>query len=125
VIPAWCGPYIGLPFADHGRDRATGLDCWGLVRLVYAEVFGLALPSYSADYTDAHDQASVSAAVAQGLQDGWQQVYKPSAGDLLILRIAGRPWHCGMVVTPEAFLHQPDKGHPASNAWTVPRGRAA
>lgn len=71
MFPAWASDYIGLPFADHGRTR-EGADCWGLVRLVYAEVFNLALPSYASTYTDAHDQASVSAAVERGLQDGWR-----------------------------------------------------
>ncbi len=44
-VPLWAGRYIGLPFMTHGRDR-SGLDCWGLARLVMAEQLGRALPSY-------------------------------------------------------------------------------
>ena len=39
----WANAYVGLPWADLGRDR-TGCDCWGLARLVYAEQLGIALP---------------------------------------------------------------------------------
>lgn len=103
-IPAWAAPYIGLPYVDKGRDR-TGCDCWGGVRLVLGEVFGVELPDYADSYTTANDGRSVAAAVAHGLETGWQRVQTAQAGDLLILRIAGRPWHCALMVTPERFLH--------------------
>ena len=105
-IPIWVGPYIGLPYKDKGRDRA-GADCWGGVRLVLGEVFGHELPDYSCAYTDAKDQASVAGAVEAGLADGWQRADRPQAGDLLILKIAGRPWHCALMVNDRQFLHWP------------------
>ncbi len=45
VLPIWAAHYIGIPFADHGRNR-EGLDGWGIVRLICAEQFGIALPSF-------------------------------------------------------------------------------
>ncbi len=41
-VPIWAGRYIGLPFAEHGRDRG-GIDCWGLVRLTLLETVWTAL----------------------------------------------------------------------------------
>ena len=38
--------FVGIPHADLGRDRA-GCDCYGLLRLVYAEDLGIALPSFT------------------------------------------------------------------------------
>lgn len=106
MIPAWAGKYIGLPYADKGRTRA-GADCWGGVRLVLADVFGIALPDYADSYTTADDMDSVADAVAAGLEHGWKRTEKPQEGDLLILRVAGRPWHCGIMVTADRFLHWP------------------
>jgi cell wall-associated NlpC family hydrolase len=106
TIPAWAGAYIGLPYADKGRDR-DGVDCWGLVRVVLAEVAQQTLPDYSDTYESASAQASVAAAVAEGLQKGWTPVAQPRALDLLILRVAGRAWHCAVMVNETMFLHVP------------------
>jgi probable lipoprotein NlpC len=108
MIPAWVGPFVGIPYADKGRNR-SGVDCWGLIRLALLETFGVVLPSYADDYTTADDGDSVSAAVGQGLADGWHRVEVPQCGDLIVLRIAGRPWHCALAVTPRLFLHAPSK----------------
>lgn len=109
MIPAWAGEFVGLPYADKGRDRA-GADCWGGVRMVLAEVFGQQLPDYADAYTAARDHVSVSGAVQAGLAAGWHRVDCPAPGDLLILSIAKRPWHCAVMVTPDRFLHWPPPG---------------
>ena len=106
MIPAWAGGYVGLPYAEKGRTRA-GADCWGGVRLVMSEVFGHRLPDYADAYASTSDRASVAAAIEAGLADGWRRVDLPAAGDLLTLRIAGRPWHCGVMVNAVQFLHWP------------------
>jgi hypothetical protein len=46
IVPIWVGHYLGLPYKSNGRCR-EGLDSWGLVRLVLAEQYGLAIPSHS------------------------------------------------------------------------------
>lgn len=41
----WSNNYVGLPYLDLGRTRA-GVDCWGLVRLIYSDELGIDLPPY-------------------------------------------------------------------------------
>lgn len=106
VAPAWAGTYVGVPYRDKGRTLA-GADCWGLVRLALASHFGIRLPSYDGAYASANDAHSASRAVQRGLADGWQPCTAPIAGDLLILRIEGRPWHCALMVARHLFVHAP------------------
>lgn len=99
-------PYIGIPFADHGSS-ADGVDCWGLVRHVLACEHGWQLPSYGDNYDKASNQRAVTECIVAGLVEGWERVVKPVEGALVIFKMAGKPWHVGLVVAPNQFLHAP------------------
>lgn len=111
MIPAWCNRWVsgpsgsGIPFLDKGRGEG-GFDCWGLARAVLAEQFGVeGLPDYSDAYSGARNRDSVTRAVRAGLSDGWAQVAEPREGDLIILRLAARPWHCAVAVGDGWMIH--------------------
>ena len=99
-------PYIGLPFADHGSS-AEGVDCWGLVRHILAAEKGWVLPSYGEGYDKASNQPAVTECIKNGLAEGWDEVPEPVEYALVIFRMAGKPWHVGMVVGEDRFIHAP------------------
>ena len=110
TLAPWAAQYVGLPYAPNGRTRA-GVDCWGLVRLVLAEVFNVTVPSYAGAYDLAAGRPgwpAVSRILAVGL-DAWRPVLPADArlGDGVVLRVAGHPLHVGIVagVDPLVMLH--------------------
>lgn len=104
-VPAWVSAYIGLPFLEHGRTDA-GLDCWGLVRLVYERQFGIALPSFATDYGSTVDVQTIAQLVA-GEQKHWSEVPPAdvACGDVILLRVRGLECHVGIVLEEGKFLH--------------------
>jgi cell wall-associated NlpC family hydrolase len=48
----WVKKYVGIPFVSNGRT-IEGCDCYGLVRLVLRNEYGILLPELSDDYSDA------------------------------------------------------------------------
>lgn len=104
-VPFWAGHYIGLPFRDHGRDR-SGVDCWGLVRLVMSEQFGIALPSFSAEYRHTAEKSSIAPLIEreipkfEGVGAGEERL-----GDIVVLRLRGAPMHVGLVLGDGQMLH--------------------
>ena len=104
-VPIWAGRYIGLPFQGHGRDRSW-LDCWGLVRLVMAEQFGIALPSHIHEYERTTQVEKIAQLVEREAQK-WKLVSAGSedCGDVIVLRVRGRPMHVGLVLGDEQMLH--------------------
>jgi cell wall-associated NlpC family hydrolase len=117
-LPAWANHYVGLPFAEHGRDR-TGVDCWGLLRLIYQEQFGLTLPSYAEAYRTTIDAQEIGALVQREATSGWEAVPLAEArlGDVLILRVRNYPMHCGLVLAPPKFLHIERRIQAAVERW--------
>ena len=104
-VPFWAGHYIGLPFQDHGRDR-NGLDCWGLVRLVMGEQFSIALPSYLYEYQRTTQVDKISALI-EWEAGKWKAVTAGSetCGDVIVLRVRGKPMHVGIVLGDKQMLH--------------------
>lgn len=105
MIPDWVKQYVGLPFLARGRDKA-GVDCWGLVRLVQAEQYGVELPSYDNNYVDPFDSAEANEAIAIGTaQPEWRRVYDVLPGDVLVFQVAGVVCHVGLYIGDGRFLH--------------------
>jgi cell wall-associated NlpC family hydrolase len=108
VLPAWCEPFTRLQYADKGRGPQA-FDCWGFVRHVQAERFGVSdLPDLADEYPSAEDHDSVAEVVRRyerALASSWVPVASPQAGDIVILKIANRPWHCGVVVGGDWMIH--------------------
>jgi len=94
--------YIGLPYLDNGRTK-TGVDCWGLARLVYQGEFGIDLPSYTEEYIGGTDPHIVEA--VNLYKDNWQELATPNIGDLCLFNIFGEPMHVGVFIGENKFLH--------------------
>ena len=103
----WINDYIGIEFENKGRGEKC--DCWGLVRRVYQEQFGISIPSFT-EYESADDIKEVAKLIKgkeEGKGDTWQEVKegKEVFGDVAIFRIAGAPVHIGMVIGDNKMLH--------------------
>lgn len=94
--------YIGLKYKEKGRDF-DGLDCWGLVRLVYKNEFKIDLPSFSSEYTQT-DVSRIEELIAQ-YKEGWESIEQPEEGSIVLFRVLGSESHVGIVVNSEQFLH--------------------
>ncbi len=106
-LPEWASQYVGLPYATHGRSR-SGVDCWGLVRLVQEEQLGALWPPYEGvDWfrgqrpdvigNDAVAYASKFRLLAPGELE--------KLGDGILLRMRGHPFHVGLVLCPGWMIH--------------------
>ncbi len=122
--PAWADAYIGLQYADGGRGPEA-YDCWGLLRLVSGERFGIALPAYDGivwrSYLSRAEQVEADEAVKAFMlaerDVRWSPVWLATGsppeeplggrrirpGDGVLMRAA--PLHVGIVVAPGWMLH--------------------
>jgi hypothetical protein len=110
-VPAWARDYIGIEFTPRGRTRQDGLDCWGLIRLVYAEQYAIMLPSLDAVYTDVGDAHGVAEVVSACIESSgnqapqWVPTEQPRSGDLVRFDLAHGLVHVGLVLAPNQMLH--------------------
>lgn len=114
MIPRWAAKYVGIPFLDRGRMR-EGLDCWGLLALVYRERFGIEIPPFDDRYRNSLDLREIARLIGHeregpaGAQ--WRRVAakEARAGDGILLLRAGRACHVGIWIAPGLMLHCEDR----------------
>lgn len=110
AVPEWAGRYVGIPFADYGRDQ-TGADCWGLVRLIWQEQCGLELPENAID-------PNRGDLIEQTIRDQIQDWFPVEAGHELALDgvymtgcygegrdMKRAAMHIGVVIVPGVLIH--------------------
>lgn len=97
--------YIGLKFKNRGRTK-DGVDCWGLVRLIYKEQYNIELPSYDDEYNSSYNINETRDAIIEHAKE-WTQISKEAAstGDVIVLRLSGYPTHVGIVIEKGKMLH--------------------
>lgn len=98
--------FIGISYADKGRDPVSGVDCWGLVALVMRELRGVELPSYAEQYVTAADRAAMARLIA-GRLDAWSMIVagQEQPFDGVLMREGRFVRHIGIVTSPGRLLH--------------------
>jgi len=109
ISPESFNQYIGIPFSWSGYSR-DGVSCWGLVVLIYKELFGIRL--------ERHDE--LVGRVSKGHDAGWSNwgqglryeevpLGEEVTGDILHMKgMSGNrlnDLHVGVVVTPGIVIH--------------------
>lgn len=89
----WANRYIGLPW-ENGAQGPEAYDCWGLVRAVYRLHYGIDLPVLDVDAMDVRAVMRRIGSETRG--DRWTEVQVPGDGDVVALRQARNPSHCGV-----------------------------
>lgn len=103
-MTGWASAYVGIPYVPGGRTR-EGLDCWGLLRLVYAEELGVALPSYR-DAPDPAERAELAGLIQADREAGpWQRVEDIRPFDGLLFRVGAHAVHMAVAVNDTRMLH--------------------
>lgn len=113
--PAWVSRYVGIPYIDRGRGP-DAYDCWGLVRLIMAERFGVELPRfdelYWTDLSYCRELGRRVDATAQGFDCVWLNrgnelppLDQLRPGDVLLMRLSGSPVHVGVIASTPWFVH--------------------
>lgn len=98
------GRYVGIPYVHGGRDF-SGVDCYGLVYLVYREEFGIVLPRYDG-VPDEKEWHEVAVALANEAKSSgrWQPTDHFREGDVVEFKILKAP-HIGIYVPEQRVLH--------------------
>jgi cell wall-associated NlpC family hydrolase len=100
--------FVGLDYVDQGRSF-NGVDCYGLLRLVYIELLGIFLPSYDTKNINSEDRKA-TADLISGELDPWLKI---EVGleiplDAVLVRVGRDVMHIGLVTVPGKMLHIED-----------------
>lgn len=97
--------YIGIPFKDKGRTY-EGLDCWGLLCLIFKEQFNIEIPTFLDEYPTATNFVEVGKLIEDNINI-WIKIEQNTrkVGDVVLLRLFGYPVHVGILVDRQRMIH--------------------
>ena len=80
--------YSNIPYVEKGRSR-HGVDCYGLLHLVYLQELGIELPLLTAKYRCANKVSYRNVERDKGFFVNWEPVEKPDMFDVGLLEKGG------------------------------------
>jgi len=97
--------YIGIPFKDKGRT-INGLDCWGLLCLIFKEQFNIEIPTFLDEYPTATNFPQIGKLIGDNIYT-WIEIEQDirKVGDVILLRLFGYPVHVGILVNKQQMIH--------------------
>lgn len=101
----WYSKYIGTPWKALGRDK-NGADCYGLVRLILKEQYGIMIPSLINDYSDVENKEEIENLInAQKPLLTGALLETPEEGAIILFESRGFTAHIGIVVSNKYLIH--------------------
>lgn len=104
MIPTWV---YTLPYVEGGRTK-QGADCWGLVVLLYKELFNTVLTDYSEITLPSIKECHQTSEKLQEVlteQKMFYEVNSPEFGDVILLNVLGEPLHIGFCLDSKTMIH--------------------
>lgn len=101
-----------IPFLAEGRSIEHGLDCWGLIYVVYKTELGINLPKYDVDYNLNNDiditrlSDLIKADACQN--NGWHQITDKNLAqpfDVWVIPLSGIYTHVALYTSKNYMLH--------------------
>ncbi len=90
---SWLNRYIGKPYKWGGRT-IDGVDCYGLVKLIYAEQYQRILPDWVTDEIDLKDRGQkIEDVVCSGV---FTEMEEPANGDIAVCYRTKLAHHIGI-----------------------------
>ena len=107
AVVAAAREFLGTPYRHQASLAGVGCDCLGLLRGVWRALYGaepMAMPPYRADIRDPLNAGALRQAAEQLLV---AEAGPLAGGQVLLFRLGGmrEPKHCGILVSPERFIH--------------------
>ncbi|WP_299165783.1 NlpC/P60 family protein [uncultured Tateyamaria sp.] len=101
----WSNKWVGTPYEALGRTE-DGVDCWGLVQIVYREELNITLPAYLG-YASVEEHGEIANLIGAAKAS---QVWVPNTGqayafDVAVFRRGYLDTHVGIVVERGLMLH--------------------
>lgn len=123
VIAAARG-WLGTPYHDQASVRGVGCDCLGLVRGVWRQLYGpepMPIPPYSRDWGETGTSDVLAEAARSVMIELPTRAVVSGALLLFRIRTGAVAKHCGIVTTPDRFIHAYERSGvveaPLDAAW--------
>jgi len=105
MLYEWVKKYIGIPFVSNGRTM-NGCDCYGLIRLVLLNEYGIELPELSDNYNDARNVNETAKLFTENIPVlTSEKLSKPQEKAVAVITEYGKPCHVGIAAGGGFILH--------------------
>lgn len=97
--------YVGTPYVKGGTSK-RGADCYGLVRMLYKDIYGIELTDWNTALPEGAARPDLIDAFEAAIsEEAWEPVESPQEGDIVVMRLYNAPLHCGMMINQSQFMH--------------------